>query len=472
MSNKNKFGTEGLGILLRQQAIPASIGILIMSIYGIVDTFFVGRWVGPNGIGAITVVLPIVYLIASIGMSIGVGGASIISRALGDKNEEKAYKTFANQVILTLALASLIVFLCYVFIDDVLYAFGGKGEIQKYAKDYFEVLLFGVPFLAWAMMSNNVIRAEGFPKVAMFILIVPAVANIILDPILIVGLDMGIKGAAWATSLSYVASASYAAWFFLFGKSDLKLKLKDLVLNWPIIKEIASIGSVTLARQGTISVLSIVLNNSLFFYGGEMALNIYGIIQRLMLFINFPVLGITQGFVPIVGYNYGAKLWDRVRGITNLSIKSASIIALAIFSLIMILAPQIAAIFTDDAELIARTAPAMRLTFLATPLLAISLLGSAYFQAIGKALPALLLALTKQGFFLIPLVLLLPLMFDLEGVWYAFPIADIGAAAISYYYIQRNMDKLKAMKEEETKTEELPEEYDPEMFDFKPEKAN
>lgn len=472
MSNKNQFGTEGLGILLRQQAIPASIGILIMSIYGIVDTFFVGRWVGPNGIGAITVVLPIVYLIASIGMSIGVGGASIISRALGDKNEEKAHKTFANQVILTLALAGLIVFLCYVFIDEVLFAFGGKGEIQQYAKDYFEVLLFGVPFLAWAMMSNNVIRAEGFPKVAMFILIVPAVANIILDPILIVGLDMGIKGAAWATSLSYIASASYAAWFFLFGKSDLKLKLKDLVLDLPIIKEIASIGSVTLARQGTISVLSIVLNNSLFFYGGEMALNIYGIIQRLMLFINFPVLGITQGFVPIVGYNYGAKLWDRVRGITNLSMKSASIIALGIFSLIMILAPQIAAIFTDDAELIARTAPAMRLTFLATPLLAISLLGSAYFQAIGKALPALLLALSKQGFFLIPLVLLLPLIFDLDGVWYAFPIADIGAAAISYYYIQRNMDKLKALQEEEDKQEELPEEYDPEMFEFKPEKAN
>ncbi|MDW3650399.1 MAG: MATE family efflux transporter [Bacteroidia bacterium] len=443
MSNRNQFATEGLGKLLQQQAIPASIGILIMSIYGIVDTFFVGRWVGANGIGAITVVLPITYLIASIGMSIGVGGASIISRALGDKNPEKAHKTFANQVILTLVLAILIVSLCYVFIDYVLFAFGGKGEIKQYARDYFEVILFGIPFLAWAMMSNNVIRAEGFPKVAMFILIVPAVANIILDPILIVGFDMGIKGAAWATTLSYIASASYAAWFFLFGKSDLKLKVKDLVLNWPIIREIASIGSVTLARQGTISVLAMVLNNSLFFYGGEMGLSIYGIINRLMLFINFPVLGITQGFVPIVGFNYGAKLWDRVAGITNLSMKTASMIAFGIFIMIMILAPKIAAIFTEDAELIARTAPAMRLTFLATPLLAISLLGSAYFQAIGKALPALLLALTKQGFFLIPLVLILPLFFGLNGIWYSFPIADIGAAAISYYYIQRNMKKLK-----------------------------
>lgn len=446
MSKKNQFGTAPLGQLLRQQAVPASIGILIMSIYGIVDTFFVGRWVGANGIGAITVVLPIVYLIASIGMSIGVGGASIISRALGNKDKEKARKTFANMVILTLSLAFFIVAMCYVFVDEVLFAFGGKGEIQQYARDYFGVVLFGIPFLAWAMMSNNVIRAEGFPKVAMYILIVPAVANIILDPILIVGFDMGIQGAAWATALSYVASASYAAWFFLFGKSELKLTPQSLRLDLPIIKEITSIGSVTLARQGTISVLAIAINNSLFFYGGEMGLSIYGIINRLMLFVNFPVLGITQGFVPIVGYNYGAKLWDRVTEITYLSMKTASFIALGIFTLLMILAPNIVSVFTDDIELITRTTPALRFTFLATPLLAISLFGSAYFQAIGKALPALLLALTKQGFFLIPLVLILPLAFGLDGIWYAFPIADIGAAALSYYYIQLNMNKLKLQK--------------------------
>lgn len=446
MSKSEHFGTEGLGKLLRQQAIPASIGILIMSIYQIVDTFFVGRWVSENGIGAITVVLPIVYLIASIGMSIGVGGASIISRALGDKNPEKAHKTFANQVIMTLSLAIFIVVMCYLFLDEVLFTFGGKGKILAYARDYFSILLLGIPFLAWAMMSNNVIRAEGYPKVAMFILIVPAVANIILDPILIVGFDMGIKGAAWATTLSYMASASYAAWFFFSGKSGLKINSKTLRLDLRIIKEITSIGSVTLARQGTISVLAIVLNNSLFAYGGEMGLNIYGIINRLMLFMNFPVLGISQGFVPIVGYNFGAKLWDRVAEITNLSMKAASLIAFGIFMLIMFLSPQIAGIFTENTALIDATSPAIRFTFLATPLLAISLLGSAYFQATGKALPALLLALTKQGFFLIPLVLVLPVFFGLNGIWFSFPLADIGAAAISYYYIQRNLNKLKLQK--------------------------
>ncbi|MEM7370413.1 MAG: MATE family efflux transporter [Bacteroidota bacterium] len=438
MDKSNSFGTEPLPKLLRQQAIPASIGILILSIYGIIDTIFVGRWVGSNGIAAITVVMPITFLIASIGMSIGVGGASIISRALGEGKPNKAFRAFGNQMMLTGTLAILMGVLGFIFMDQVLFAFGGKGGVLQPAREYFEILLYGVPFLAWAMMSNNVIRAVGFPRVAMFTLITPAIANIILDPIFIVGLDMGIKGAAWATTISYIASATYATWFFVSGKSDLKLSTDHLAPDWPIIREIASIGSVTLARQGTISVLSIVLNNSLFAYGGELALSVYGIINRLMMFLNFPVLGITQGFVPIVGYNFGAKLFDRVKGIINLSIRSASIIALGIFALIMIFTRPLVGIFTSDVQLITETVPAIRMAFLATPLLAISLLGSAYFQAIGKALPALLLALTKQGFFLIPLVLLLPLLFDLTGVWIAFPIADMGAAAISYYYLRKS----------------------------------
>lgn len=441
MDKSNSFGTEPLGKLLRQQAIPASIGILIMSIYGIVDTIFVGRFVGSNGIAAITVVMPITFLISSIGMAIGVGGASIISRALGEENEEKAYKAFGNQIMMTITLALLLVSVGFYFIDQVLFAFGGKGEVLEPSREYFGILLYGAPFLAWAMMSNNVIRAVGYPKVAMFTLIIPAIANIILDPIFIVALDMGIKGAAWATTLSYMASATYTTLFFFSKKSSLPLSAQYLKADLPIMKEIASIGSVTLARQGTISVLSIVLNNSLFAYGGELALSVYGIINRVMLFLNFPVLGITQGFVPIVGYNFGAKLMDRVRDIINLSIRSATLIALCIFALIMIFTGSIVGIFTSDTALIEETIPAIRIAFLATPLLAISLLGSAYFQAIGKALPALLLALTKQGFFLIPLVLLLPLAFDLNGVWMAFPIADLGTAAISYYYLKRSTRK-------------------------------
>lgn len=439
MSKTNEFGTQPLGKLLRQQAIPASVGILIMSVYGIVDTIFVGRWVGFNAIGAITVVMPITFFISSIGMAIGVGGASIISRALGAKNKAKALTTFGNQVGITLSLAIIFMVLGFVFINEILNLFGGKGEILPEAIAYFEIVLLGVPFLAWAMMSNNVIRAEGYPRIAMFTLIIPAVFNLILDPIFIIALDMGIEGAAWATTLSYIASAIFTTWFFVLGKSEMILNLKALKPNFPIIKEISSLGFVTFARQGTISLLSIVLNNSLFYYGGEMGVSVYGILNRLLMFVNFPVLGITQGFVPIAGYNYGARLKKRVEKIIRLSIQSASIIAAVIFLTIMIFTTEIVSIFTNNSELISRTVPAVRTAFLATPLLAVSLIGSAYFQAIGKAIPALLLALTKQGFFLIPLVLILPFYFDTDGIWMSFTIADVGAAAITFWYLRKHL---------------------------------
>lgn len=435
--NSNELGTQPIGRLLAQQAIPASIGILILSIYGIVDTIFVGRYVGSLGIGAISIVLPITYLIGSIGMAIGVGGASIISRALGAGQAEKADVTFGNQATLTILIATAVVAVGAFFQDPILQLFGGKGDILPFAKDYFQIILMGIPFLAWSMMSNNIIRAEGSPRIAMMILVVPAITNIILDPIFIIALDMGIEGAAWATSLSYVASASFAVWYFFFGRSELKLKLNNMRLQLPIVGEIFSIGSVTLARQGTISVLSIILNNALFAYGGEVSISVYGIISRVLMFANFPVIGMTQGYLPIVGYNFGAEKWSRVRKTNNLAMGAGTGIALIIFIGILVFAKPLVAIFTTDAALIAQTEVALRQVFIATPLLAVQLISSAYFQAIGKAVPALLLTLTKQGFFLIPLILIMPRFYGLDGVWYSFPIADIGAAIISYYYLKR-----------------------------------
>ncbi|MDX1591768.1 MAG: MATE family efflux transporter, partial [Balneolaceae bacterium] len=438
------FGTEPLGRLLREQAIPASAGILVMSIYGIVDTIFVGLWVGSLGIAAITVVQPITFFIASIGMAIGVGGSSIISRAFGKGDDKQAFRTFGNQVGMTLTLGVLFVVIGFIFIEPVLNLFGGRGDVTEPARVYFEIVLLGVPFLAWAMMSNNVIRAEGYPRVAMMVLVVPAIVNIILDPVFIIWLELGIAGAAWATTLSYIASAAFSTWFFRRGASQMSLTLNSLKPDIPILKEMFSLGSVTFARQGTISLLSILLNNSLFIYGGELGLSIYGIIGRLLMFTNFPVLGITQGFIPIVGYNYGAKLMDRVNRLIRLSITSATLISFTIFLLIMIFAPWIVSVFTNDPDLIAQTTPALRKVFLATPLLAINLIGGAYFQAIGRAKPAFILSLSKQGFLLIPLILLLPLQFGIDGIWYAFPIADTGAALITAYYFKyrRNVNKM------------------------------
>jgi putative MATE family efflux protein len=455
MRKSEQLGKESIPRLLFQQAAPASVGFLIMSIYGIVDTIFVGRYVGSMGIAAIAVVMPITFLISSIGMAIGVGGASIISRALGSDKQDKAFLTFGNQAALTLLLATGIVILGSFYRDEILILFGGRGDILPPAQEYFTIILYGVPFLAWAMMSNNVIRSEGASKVAMFTLIVPAVVNMILDPIFIIWLEWGIAGAAWATTISYAASAFFTLWFFLSGRSELRLRLANFRLNLGIMKEIGSIGGVTLARQGTISLLAIILNNTLFTYGGEISISVYGIINRVMMFANFPVLGVTQGFMPIAGYNYGAQKWGRVKKVINTAMGSGTLIALGIFACIMLFADQIVWVFSDDPELIEKTAPALRKVFLATPLITIQLVGSAYFQAIGKALPALLLTLTKQGFFLIPLILILPPIFELDGVWYAFPVADVMAAGITFWYVQREISRtINRFVKEEKKVED------------------
>ena len=245
----DELGSKPIGSLLAKQAIPASIGILIMSIYMIVDTIFVGHYVGALGISAITVVLPITFLIASFGMAIGIGGASIISRAMGADDSEKAFQTFGNQATLTILIATFIVVIGSFFQEEVLILYGGKGGILPFAKQYFQIILYGIPFLAWSMMSNNVIRSVGAPKIAMLVMVIPAVLNIIFDAIFMVGFGWGIEGAAWATTISYGGSATFSFLFFMSKKSELKLQVKNLWLRFKIVKEIFSIGIVTLARK-------------------------------------------------------------------------------------------------------------------------------------------------------------------------------------------------------------------------------
>ncbi len=434
-----ELGSGDISKVLIKQAVPASIGFLIMSIYSIVDTIYVGRFIGPMAIGAVTVVMPISFLISSVGMAIGVGGASIISRALGAEDIKKAKITFGNQINLTLHLALVFMVLGYIFEESILTLFGSKGDIMVYAKEYFRVILYGVPFLAWAMMSNNVIRAQGRPRVAMYIMIIPALANIILDPIFIIWLKMGMAGAAWATTISYIMSALYALYFFVRGDSEISLVFKYLKLRFTIVREIFSIGLITFARQGSVSLLTVVLNHTLYRYAGETGIAAYGIVNRVMMFGLFPIIGIVQGFLPIAGYNYGAKQPNRVKLSINTSIKFGTILAAIILVLILFFSSQIVRAFTVDHALINESSAALVIVFLAAPVIAIQMIGAGYFQAIGKALPALLLTMTKQGFFLIPLVLILPNFFDVNGIWYSFPIADLMSAVVTYWFLQKEM---------------------------------
>lgn len=444
MAFKNRsasLGEEPISKLLIKQSVPASIGILVMSLNILVDTIFVGNWIGSIAIAAINVVLPVSFFIAALGMAIGIGGSSIISRALGANDKEKALKTFGNQITVTILVTVIMVIIGLTFANELIPAFGGKGDIFEPAKIYYKIVLYGVPVLALSMMGNNVIRAEGKPKVAMIAMIIPSVGNLLLDYVLINLLDMGMAGAAWASTGSYVLCFLYILWFFLSDQSELRISLSHFGLNTAILKEMSALGFVTLARQAVVSLTYLLMNNILFNLGGESSVTMYGIIGRMLMFALFPVLGVTQGFLPIAGYNYGAHKYTRVRESINKAIKYAGLLALVIFALIMTFPEAIVSVFTQDEVILSETPSAMRWVFAAIPIIAIQLIGSAYFQAIGKATPALLLTLTRQGFFFIPLILILPTYFGELGVWISFPIADFLSTVVTGYFLNREVRK-------------------------------
>jgi putative MATE family efflux protein len=433
------LGDQPIGKLLIKQAVPASIGILVMSLNILVDTIFVGNWIGPNAIAAINVVLPVSFFIAALGMAIGIGGSSIISRALGANNKTKALRTFGNQITLTLLLTVSLVIPGLYFVDGIIPAFGGKGAIFSPAKIYYVIVLYGVPFLALCMMGNTVIRAEGKPKFAMYAMMIPSVGNLVLDYIFIKLFDFGMHGAAWATTGSYMLCLSFIIWYFLSQNSELKITKCQYKLDFPIIKEIGSLGFVTLARQAIVSITYLLMNNILFNLGGETSVTAYAIVGRMLMFALFPVYGITQGFLPIAGFNYGAEKYRRVRDSILTAIKYGIALAGIIFIFLMLFPDAITRLFTQDAEVLKETPPAMRWVFAATPIIGIQLIGAAYFQAIGKAMPALLLTLLRQGIFFIPLIFILPNFYGELGVWMSFPISDVLATVVTAYFLHREV---------------------------------
>ncbi|MFD0834639.1 MATE family efflux transporter [Mariniflexile aquimaris] len=433
------LGSQPIGKILIKQAVPASIGILVMSLNILVDTIFVGHWIGSTAIAAINVVLPVSFFIAALGMAIGIGGSSIISRALGAETKAKALKTFGNQISLTLLFTVTLVVVGLIYSDSIIVSFGGKGAIFNPAKIYYTIVLYGVPFLALSMMGNTVIRAEGKPKFAMYAMMIPSVSNLLLDYIFINVLDFGMEGAAWATSLSYILCFIYIWWFFLSKHSELKIDWSHFILKTSIVSEIGSLGFVTLARQAVVSITYLFMNNILFDLGGETSVTAYAIVGRMLMFAMFPVLGVTQGFLPIAGFNYGAQNYERVRQSINIAIKYAAILSTVIFILLMLFPEAITRMFTTDLRVIEQTPNDMRWVFAATPIIAVQLIGAAYFQSIGKAIPALLLTLTRQGFFFIPLILILPKFYGELGVWISFPISDVLSTLVTAYFLNKEV---------------------------------
>lgn len=450
---KNKsalLGSEDISSLLLKQAVPAAIGFFLMSINMVVDTIFVGKYIGNLAIGAVSIVTPIAFLMSSFGMAIGIGGASVVSRAFGAQDRDKAQLAFNNQISLAFIIVSIFTALSFIFQTPILKAFGAKGDLLEPASTYYFITMIGVPFLSFAMTGNNNLRAEGKATMAMMALLIPSIMNMLLDYIFIGVLDYGMEGAAWATALSFISSGLFIIAYFISGQAELKIDSSLFGLKRSIVKEIASIGMISILRQGGISILMIALNQMLLKYGeingvgGENAVSIYGIVNRIAMIAFFPLIGIAQGLVPIAGYNYGARKYDRVQEVISLSNKAGFVIGLVLCGGLLLSSSQIPKLFLneEDFNLIPIASDAIFYVFMMSFLTVFQLVGASYYQALGKGIPALLLTLTKQLFFLVPLVLILPHFFKLDGIWYSFTAADVLSAAVCFFFLRMGIKKM------------------------------
>ncbi len=432
---KHVLDTNNIPKILLKMSLPAMIGMVFMALYNIVDTIFIGKGVGSLGIAGITIVFPIQMIIMAIGQMIGIGGGSLVSRSLGSNNIEKANMTLGNVIFAILCLSIPITIFGSIFIDDLLFIFGATETILPYAKAYMEIIILGTFLVGISVALNNLIRADGHAKVAMLIMIIGGTTNIVLDAIFIFGLKMGIKGAAWATFTAHIITASFLFYYFLSKKSNLYLKLKYLKPNLSILKELFGIGAGIFARQASGGILVAVMNQTLATYGGDFAISAFGILFRLSMLTMTPMVGIAQGIQPIVGYNFGAKKYNKVKESMKIAIIWAMIAGTIGVIILFFFARQLMTLFTNNKEVIEIGVDALRVAVLAMPLVGFQIIGSAVFQALGKILPSFILSLSRQVLFLIPLVLILPKFFKLAGIWNSFLIADSLAAILTFIMI-------------------------------------
>jgi putative MATE family efflux protein len=441
-SREHILADTDIGALLWRISIPATVGMAVMATYNLVDAIFIGRGVGTLGIAGLAICFPIQLIVMSIGQMIGMGGASIISRALGACDEARAHRTLGNVISLVILFAGLIMVLGFGFLDQMLRGFGASPEILPYARQYLSIILWGTAFRCYAMSHNSIIRSEGRAKVAMGTMLVGAIVNMILDPIFIFGLHWGMRGAAAATVIAQGCSTTYIVLYFATGRSSLSMALSDLRISLSIVRETLTIGAASFGRMVAGSVLMIVLNHSLGYYGGNLAIAAYGLINRLLSFFFMPIMGFSQALQPVAGFNYGARRFAMAKRAMRISIVRSSIFGTCAFVVIMIFARPFIRLFTGDADLIALTVPYLRIVVLAFSVVGFQVMGATMFQAFGRATEAIVLSLARQIIVLIPLVLILPRFFGLTGIFSSFPAADALSATITLVLFMRESARL------------------------------
>lgn len=446
MENINRakqLGEEHIMKLLIRFSIPAIVGMLVNALYNVVDRIYIGHGVGSLGIAGITVTFPIMLILMAVSMLIGMGANSLVSIRLGQDRKEEAEGIFNNAFVLLVISSLTLTVLGFIFMNPLLKIMDTSDHILPYAKDYLSIILLGSVFQSVGMGMNNFIRSEGNPKIAMNTMLIGAIINIVLDPIFIFVFNMGIKGAALATITSQLVSALWVLAYFLRGKSFLKLKPPYMKLNPTYISKILALGMAPFSMQIASSLLNFIMNKSLNIYGGDLAISGMGIVFSVVTLIIMPIFGINQGVQPIIGYNYGARKFDRVKQAYSLAVIFATVIIVIGWITTRLFPQQLVYLFNkDEPELISFSVRAIQRNLIFLPVVGFQIVSSNYFQAVGKPNHSAFLGLSRQVLILIPALLILPKFFGLDGVISAGPLADITSAIITLIFIIVELRKL------------------------------
>lgn len=423
-SQRELILSGNLRTLLFKFSLPGIIGMIISALYNFVDTIFVGNGVGPLAIAALTIVYPVQIIMMAIGLMIGVGTSSIISRALGENDRSTAAKACGNAFILNILINAVLMVIAFIFLDKILIFLGSSGDVLPYARDYLSIILFGFVFFSFSLASNHIIRAEGRPKAAVYSVIIGALLNIILDPVFIFVFKMGVKGAALATIISQFCSCVYIIFYAFYGKSVYRPRVSMFRLEKRMARDIIFIGFPSFLMAILDSVIFLIYNRAILYYGNDLYIAVTGITFKIVDLTVMPILGISYGFSTIVSFNYGARLYARVKRIFGEAVLWTTVISVAGFIATMFFPRQLLGIFTNDLQIIDMGILPMRIIVAFLPAMGFLIVGGVIFQAIGRPFPAFIIQLSRQLIFLIPAIFILPIFFGLNGVMISWPVSD------------------------------------------------
>ena len=446
MAKKNSplvLGTERIGKLLTQYAIPAIIAMTASSLYNMADSIFIGHGVGPLAISGLALTFPLMNLAAAFGSLVGVGASTLVSVKLGQKDYEGANRVLGNVLVLNVLLGVAFTFVFLFLLDPILYFFGASENTISYARDYMQIILYGNVVTHMYLGLNAVLRSSGFPKLAMYATLASVVINCILNPIFIFGFGWGIKGSAWATVISQVISLTGQMIHFSRPTQLLHFKKGIYKLKKEIVKGILYIGMSPFLMNLCSCLIVILINRGLKEYGGDMAIGAYGIVNRIIFLFVMIIMGFNQGMQPIAGYNFGARLYPRVTEVTKLTMKWAIGVATTGFLLCQLVPTLIVNMLTTDDELVKAAVFGLHIVFAVFPIVGFQMVATNFFLSIGMSKKAIFLSLTRQLLFLIPCLIILPRFFGTLGVWISMPVADTIATVVTAIVLVNQFRKFK-----------------------------